>query len=714
MFNLDFGKYRGILVSVALFLILDASVLILNFYISFEIADDAVGVNLSGRQRMLSQRIAKSLYTLDGSEPGSETFETAKKELRFSMDLFDETLRSFSYGGQARGANKEIVDIAAVTAPAGRKAIEDAEKIWEPYKVKLDNLFTAIDHNFETGPTQAAAVAAASANNLKLLKLMNDLTVTLEQVASSKATRLRYIQTAGISMALINFFIIMFHFVRQLRESDEVLEQARKETTEILQTVNEGLFLVDESLTIGSQHSARLNEMLGANRVAGESLLSVLENIITEKDAETTRGFIELLFDDRVKEKLVGDLNPLQNVEVYISDDSGGFITKHLKFDFARAHQNGKISHVLVTVLDITQEVVLERELEKSRKQGQSQLEMLTSLLHTHPALLRTFLENSQRSFDRINSILSMPSRTQSAIRVKTKDIFGEVHNFKGEAASLNLEYFETAAHNMEDTLSALMNQEELGGNDFLNFTVQLENLISYSNQVEELANKLGQFGMENNMPDSHEVSVQSESGAAVTPGAPDEWQGLDDIVSTVAERNGKQVKLVKSGFSEFFLEPEYKQRVKEMAIQLLRNAVVHGVEEPAERMSLKKRPTARITVHLAKLSENEMELLVEDDGQGINFEELRMKARSLGRWSDSEIESWSKREIINLIFMGGISTAANLSKDAGRGIGMSAVKTSVKEFGGRILVTSKPGRFCRFTLTLPIITETQALVANG
>lgn len=54
-FQFDFGKYRGILISVALFLLLDASVLMLNFYVSFEIADDAVGVNLAGRQRMLSQ-----------------------------------------------------------------------------------------------------------------------------------------------------------------------------------------------------------------------------------------------------------------------------------------------------------------------------------------------------------------------------------------------------------------------------------------------------------------------------------------------------------------------------------------------------------------------------------------------------------------------------------------------------------------------------------
>ena len=58
-----YGKYRGILISVALFILLDASVMILNFYVSFEISADAIGINLAGRQRMLSQRTAKTLYT---------------------------------------------------------------------------------------------------------------------------------------------------------------------------------------------------------------------------------------------------------------------------------------------------------------------------------------------------------------------------------------------------------------------------------------------------------------------------------------------------------------------------------------------------------------------------------------------------------------------------------------------------------------------------
>ena len=104
----DFGKYRGIIISIALFLLLDASVLLFNFYVSFEIADDAVGVNLAGRQRMLSQRMAKTLFVLDASRDDPIGFKTAFDELQLSKRLFDETLNAFNSGGRHSDFRKSL------------------------------------------------------------------------------------------------------------------------------------------------------------------------------------------------------------------------------------------------------------------------------------------------------------------------------------------------------------------------------------------------------------------------------------------------------------------------------------------------------------------------------------------------------------------------------------------------------------------------------
>lgn len=703
----NYGKYKGILISVALFILLDASVMILNFYVSFEIAEDAVGINLAGRQRMLSQRMAKSLYALNSEASDSQVFKDAVTELKASSSLFDETLNAFTIGGETHNANKMLVQLPQVKSPQGQASLAAATGIWKPYKAQIDQLLAAIQNQRELTQELPDALVLAKQYNLALLGNMNDLTISLENVAASKATRLRIIQTVGITLAIINFLFIMLHFLRQLRDSDIVLEKARKETTEILQNVNEGLFLVDENMIIGEQHSARLSDILGNAEIAGQSFQLLLETMVSEKDAETARGFIELLFDKKIKEKLIGDLNPLNLVEVNIAQASGGFLTKHLQFSFARAHQGSIISHVLVTVQDVTEKVRLEKALAESRKHSESQIEMLTSLLHMHPSLLQEFISNSYACYNRINNILRQPAKTTALVREKAIGIFREIHNFKGEAASLKLEYFEGQAHAIEDTLAELRVKPDLSGNDYLPLTVQLENLISYTQQVQQLTEKLALFGNQVAKP----LAVAGEK-KVVGSRRQDGWMHLEDFVQSIAQRNGKMVKFVASGLQDIELEADYAQQVKEICIQLLRNAVTHGIETPTDRELSEKPIEGRVDLRIAKLSDDEMEISVTDDGAGLDYSAIRAQAVASGRWDEDEIDSWGNKHLLALIFHEGFSTAKEVSRDAGRGVGMEAVMNHVLQHRGKITVSSRRGRHCRFVITLPIITAKAEIAA--
>ena len=702
------GKYRGIIISVALFLLLDASVLLFNFYVSFEIADDAVGVNLAGRQRMLSQRMAKALFVLDGSRDDLKTFKESFEELQLSKNIFDETLNAFIQGGLVRGAGKEMVELESVHNSLGKVSLANTMDLWLPYKDAIGVFVADVQQGADTEASLAAAVAMARSRNLAILSSMNDLTLSLEQVASSKAMRLRTIQTLGITLAIMSFLLIMFHFLRQLRDSDRIIERARRETSEILETVNEGLFLIDKNLRLGEQHSAQLSEILGVQDFSGKSFHSLLQNIVTEKDAETARKYIGLLFDGKVKEKLVGDLNPLSLVEVNIAQNNGGFLTKYLQFRFARSYEKSAaqvkaISHVLVTIVDITEQVNLERALNESRKHNESQLEMITELLHANPELLSEFINNSFSCFNRINNILRQPAKTARAVREKAMGIFREIHNFKGEAASLKLEYFESSAHKMEDSLQLLLDKADLSGNDYLGLTVQLENLISYTQRVKQLTEKLGQFALVSSSPqlpkDIQKISAHQHST---------DWDHINEFVQNIAQRNGKLVRLVTSGLNDVNLDADCRQQLKEICLQLLRNAVVHGIEAPHDRELSEKPLVGRIDLRLAKVSATEMELTVMDDGQGLDYVAIRTKAQNLGKWSDVEIESWTNKHLLGLIFQAGFSTAAEVNKDAGRGVGLDAVMNYVVTQRGKINVSSRTGRHCRFVITLPMVTGAQ------
>lgn len=171
--------------------------------------------------------------------------------------------------------------------------------------------------------------------------------------------------------------------------------------------------------------------------------------------------------------------------------------------------------------------------------------------------------------------------------------------------------------------------------------------------------------------------------------------------------RNGKLVKLVASGLSEIELATDCQQQLKEICIQLLRNAVVHGIETPRDRELSEKPMMGRIDLRLAKISDTEMELTVMDDGQGLDYEAIRIKALNSGKWSEDEIESWTNKQLLGLIFHEGFSTAKDLNKDAGRGVGMEAVMNHVLTQRGKISVSSRTGRHCRFVITLPIVHAT-------
>ncbi len=702
MTRLDYGKYRGIIASIALFLLLDASVLTLNFYISYEIADDAIAVNLAGRQRMLSQRMTKSLLDGDYLLGKEHSAESALVELETTRDLFDSTLNAFKFGGTAKGAGVGQVTLPPVVDETAMAAINAAERVWQPYRGHIDALMAARGDPMQFLPALQTAIDYAREHNLTLLKTMNDLTVRLETLATAKATRLRLIQTIGITLAVCNFIFIILHFIAQLREGDRRIELARRETTEILDTVNEGLFLLDENLVIGGQHSQKLSDIFGRNDIAGRSLNELLNRLVTEKDLHTTREFVGLLFSAKVKEKLIRDLNPLDRLQINLPQKDGSYTTKYISFQFARVYEQNKIAHVLVTVNDITEQVNLAQELEASRGESEQQLEILTNILHADPKVLQMFIDNAHASYNRINAVLREPLRQQGpghqhVLQNKVRRIFNDIHNLKGEASALTLENFALMAHQFEAELAQLRDKPNLSGNDFLPLTVKLNRLMAYTESVQKLIARIGGL-------------ADIPQGQSAVPS----WAHLYDLTSSCAERAGKKVHLVASGLAELSLSSERLEVINQVCIQMIRNAVAHGIEKPADRRDANKAELGRIDVRLAEVAGGSLELTVRDDGAGFDYKAIRRRAMEAGLRTETDLECMDNKQLLSLIFEPGFSTCREVGADAGRGVGMDVVRSKINALGGRLSIGSSPGRYCQFVITLPGEVSDSALAGDA
>ena len=680
-------KYLPIVYAVAFFLVFDLGVLVLNFYTSYQISEDAVAINLAGRQRMLSQRMTKAILTINADlQVGTDATSTFK-ELQTTVGLFDGTLKAFEKGGQATGSDGKPTSLQAVESQQGREILSQAQQIWYPYREALQPLLKAdlaLDTAAIIGVLPAAMVVARD-NNLKLLDLMNRLTTHLEQFAKQKADRLRLVQTVGITLALINFGFILFHFLRQLREGDQRIEVARRETTEILNTVNEGLFLLGADGRIGNQFSASLPKVLHRDVKPGEDFFVLLKSMAPEATVQTAKRYIELLFSGRVRERLVDDLNPLSRFEIKMEKPSGGYEDHYLDMQFKRAIVEDKISHLLVTVTDITERVRLEQELAAAGRMAKTESELLVSILHIEPAELLHFLDSTEKSLLHINEQLKHKSAGPVECLRTIQYVLRSIHAVKGEAAALGLESVELLAHQSEQALVELRERDHLSGDDLLSLPIYLKELFERLGLIRGVMQRAA--GLQRAVSDTE----LAPDGLTVE---------IQRLAARVAETQRKQVR-VAAVFAGFDGLPEtVRSAIKDMAFQLVRNAVYHGIEAPEERTRVDKPQEGTIRITLRPVGSGRFEFIVRDDGRGLVPQHIREALLASGRHLLEDVNALDERTLLSKIFEPGFSTAAqNADRDAGRGVGLDLVKTKLVALRAQLKLDTQPGQFTEFRI---------------
>jgi chemosensory pili system protein ChpA (sensor histidine kinase/response regulator) len=184
----------------------------------------------------------------------------------------------------------------------------------------------------------------------------------------------------------------------------------------------------------------------------------------------------------------------------------------------------------------------------------------------------------------------------------------------------------------------------------------------------------------------------------------------LTRLLRQAATEAGKKAELIVEGASGE-LDRQVLERMLPPFEHMLRNAVVHGLELPAERSAAGKPETGQITLKVQREGA-EVVITVEDDGAGLNVAAIHAKARQMGLLQPGM--ELTDEESLQLILEPGFSTADRLTQQAGRGVGMDVVATEIKKLGGALFIESKPGAGARFTVRLPFtLAITQALIVR-
>jgi two-component system chemotaxis sensor kinase CheA len=170
-------------------------------------------------------------------------------------------------------------------------------------------------------------------------------------------------------------------------------------------------------------------------------------------------------------------------------------------------------------------------------------------------------------------------------------------------------------------------------------------------------------------------------------------------LVRDLGMELGKDVMLLTEG-GETELDKTVIERLGDPLVHLIRNGIGHGIESPAARRAAGKPLKGRITLSAEHSGANVL-ISVADDGAGLDREKIRAKALERGLIAPQA--ELADRDIYNLIFLPGFSTAEQVSSVSGRGVGMDVVRQAIDSLRGSIEVSSEPGRGSRFTLKLPL-----------
>lgn len=287
-------RHRSISLPLVMVLLLDLSLLGINFHISSQLEADSININIAGRQRMLSQRIAKNVMLFPHRTGQHREIDSLITELGESQALFSETLQAFREGGMATSASGADIRINRLKQPQAIKVLSQAESSWLP----IDAVVSALLKSPNDRQTMMRAITVLEENNNALLDLMNTLTITLENDATRKTYLLRLLQTLIVLLILGSFTLASIRVIQRERYYNRLMEHS----TDVVLSID----LDSKTVTFVSQSVIQLlgrpqQHYLGDSAIklfhpiSHHYIDDLLNQVATEKKIQGERHEVQLI-----------------------------------------------------------------------------------------------------------------------------------------------------------------------------------------------------------------------------------------------------------------------------------------------------------------------------------------------------------------------------------------------------------------------------------
>ena len=331
-------------------------------------------------------------------------------------------------------------------------------------------------------------------------------------------------------------------------------------------------------------------------------------------------------------------------------------------------------------------------------------LERLDSMMNAVGELVinRTRMLGRLAELERLAEVLNFS-------KARMSDKIGEFQD-KHEFSRITGTFNSTYSHHLDSPLNSGMDPQssdfsELEMDRYDDYNILSRSLTEISADVTEVLTQLDGFvrRVDSDIDEFTKLAhrLQDEITQARMVPIGNLYTRISRTVRDAAKAANKQVELTLDG-AETELDNNIIQQISDPLIHLVRNAVAHGLESHEERYHSGKTDHGNVAVR-AYHRGNHIYIEVEDDGKGIDYEKVRSTAVEQGLYSTEQAPALSERDLLELLFHPGFSTASRKTELAGRGVGLDVVRANLTTLNGEIDIDTQKGSGTRFTLKVPL-----------
>ena len=551
--------------------------------------------------------------------------------------------------------------------------------------------------------------------------LIDEIVETIQSVAEGNFAAKMPVHDDEQLGKLATAFNLMLDTVNNTMSNlDKLVAERSAEMKMIMNTVPVGLLSVsmnNDDIRINPEYSKACEDILKLNDLRGRNFLDSIGLVKRRKDErEELEKFLDLFAQQLIPAEDMAGLNPFEEIELKRDEST---IWLKLKYHIIDKGEDAK-PDLLVVMEDITHQKAMQEEIAKSEREN-----MQLKAIAEDPDLFCEFLGETKKIINDSSDLAN--NLTLDDFKESVNSIFRGVHTIKGTAASFSLNALSDQAAVIENILDQMRQLDNISNENISDIKQSLNDLNISVNEIVEKTEKLlghsissdGEITLKIpassikniiNSIDSSPISknyknnfISDLENFRKIPVKKGLGQSLK-IIPSLINRLNKDIDFVLNDY-DIKIDCDIARDLNTPFVHLIRNAFDHGIEYPDERIEAGK--PEKGTVKLSVLEQDDFLILtISDDGKGLNPDQIKESALNKGVISSEEADQLSKEDIYNLIFKPGFSTAKEVSDVSGRGVGMDAVLSTIKDIlNGEISIESELSKGSSFIIKIPIKT---------